>query len=448
MNARDMLARVPSSGSSPVVQHPSQFPFRTTINPGRVECAQCGTSNAVHDSVYIKVISCAKCSAVLDASSGRVRSKRNRPMKGVELPLESRGTLRGKAVMVVGVVRYRDRAGNSWHEYTLINEDGEYRSLLHDEAHFVLFRDLPRPPIGASELANNAQERAPIKLDGRTYVAALPETAEVVAVLGQHNFDVAPDEKITEIEAFRPPDVISVSPDAREFSVGEWLHPDEVGAAFGSPFPMPDWGHRAQPVWRSSMHKLVTMTLLVLSLVGLVAAIYLESVEKPRVVFATSVTSKDFSGGVLTREFELKADQLPTVAQVNVAVPRLSNNWVYLEVTLLDSDGFAVVKSRQEVSYYFGVEGGESWSEGSQRSHDYVRLTKPGRYRLSIGGELDRYRPHTGTVQVAISIGHILTRWVWITSVLLLLYPLWMFLRWRRIYRQGWDLVDDDDDDD
>jgi len=40
-----------------------------------------------------------------------------------------------------------------------------------------------------------------------------------------------------------------------------------------------------------------------------------------------------------------------------------------------------------EVSYYHGVEGGESWSEGSRRSSRTFAAPTPGSYQLSVAVE-------------------------------------------------------------
>ncbi|MCA9522417.1 MAG: DUF4178 domain-containing protein [Myxococcales bacterium] len=404
--------------------------------------------NGVHDTVYIKVVVCSSCQSVLDAQSGRVLAEQRQKLKGFRFADGAQGTLRGKRVMLIGAVRYKDQQNASWDEYTLIDEDGAYRSLTVDEGHFLLVRELPRPPIGAAELSMVKTRKERVKIDGKFYLADEPQKLRVVCVRGQHNFLVKPDDRFTEIEAFRPPDVISIVPQANEFAEGEWLHPDEVNEAFGRTFDLPQWGHAAQPVWRSLTQKIVTYAMLVLSIAACVGALYVEGATSIQTVFSATFDRKELEDGALSREFELKPSQVPTVAKITVSAPSLSNNWVYLELKLIDSDGFVVISSGQEVSYYYGVEGGESWSEGGKSEYEYVRLTKPGRYRLLAGGEVDRYRPFAQSVHVAVTIGYALTRWLWIAALLLLIYPIFVFFRWRRLHRQGWDEVDDDDDDD
>ncbi|MEM6927795.1 MAG: hypothetical protein AAF602_12760, partial [Myxococcota bacterium] len=54
-----------------------------------------------------------------------------------------------------------------------------------------------------------------------------------------------------------------------------------------------------------------------------------------------------------------------------------------------------------------GVEGGESWSEGSRRSTKYLAAPPPGAYQLEASLEYDR----PVSVEVVVSQGAYLSRW-------------------------------------
>ncbi|MBV9773566.1 MAG: hypothetical protein JO040_06425, partial [Gemmatimonadetes bacterium] len=84
---------------------------------------------------------------------------------------------------------------------------------------------------------------------------------------------------------------------------------------------------------------------------------------------------------VLTPPFTLTGHP----ANLDVALHTdVSNNWVYFNFALIDQGTGKVVEFGREVSYYYGVDEGESWSEGN-RDDDVVIPTVPaGRYVLRI----------------------------------------------------------------
>jgi hypothetical protein len=57
---------------------------------------------------------------------------------------------------------------------------------------------------------------------------------------------------------------------------------------------------------------------------------------------------------------------------------------------LVHADEGAVLDWGQEVSYYHGWEGGESWSEGGRSSSQVLKIREPGRYRIKIVGKAGR----------------------------------------------------------
>ena len=63
----------------------------------------------------------------------------------------------------------------------------------------------------------------------------------------------------------------------------------------------------------------------------------------------------------------------------------LDNSWIGMDLSLFrTSDGKFVGSTAQGLEYYSGVEGGESWSEGSTRGSRIYRAPEPGTYQLTL----------------------------------------------------------------
>jgi hypothetical protein len=79
----------------------------------------------------------------------------------------------------------------------------------------------------------------------------------------------------------------------------------------------------------------------------------------------------------------------------------VDNTWVYLEGDLINDETGAVQSFPIDISYYYGVEDGESWTEGSQTDSAYSSAMPAGRYVLRLEGQWERWQ-QPATVQVKV----------------------------------------------
>lgn len=65
----------------------------------------------------------------------------------------------------------------------------------------------------------------------------------------------------------------------------------------------------------------------------------------------------------------------------------LNNQWIYLELALIERNTGASVAINRELGYYQGVDEGERWSEGSASDEAVLSAIPAGLYYLSVEGE-------------------------------------------------------------
>ena len=73
---------------------------------------------------------------------------------------------------------------------------------------------------------------------------------------------------------------------------------------------------------------------------------------------------------------------------------RVDNSWVWVDMGLVDDETdqeFGYTGS--EVGYYYGVEGGERWTEGSQKGSHSMKTPAAGTYYIDASLEYDKPTP-------------------------------------------------------
>lgn len=98
---------------------------------------------------------------------------------------------------------------------------------------------------------------------------------------------------------------------------------------------------------------------------------------------------------------ELRTPAFPLgggLVEVELDAPRLSNAWVSVDLALMEatSEDTVLHVDDADVEYYSGVEGGESWSEGSRSTSKTWHVPDPGQYRMLV-----RARGNTGNANTA-----------------------------------------------
>ena len=90
---------------------------------------------------------------------------------------------------------------------------------------------------------------------------------------------------------------------------------------------------------------------------------------------------------LVTPAFEL--DGRASTVRVETAT-NLNNQWMGVGYALINDETGQTFEFTQELSYYYGVEDGESWSEGSTANSVTLPRVPPGRYFLRIEPEGER----------------------------------------------------------
>ncbi|WP_207678427.1 hypothetical protein [Desulfonema magnum] len=154
------------------------------------------------------------------------------------------------------------------------------------------------------------------------------------------------------------------------------------------------------------------------------------------------VLVQNFSPSQLTNEAYSKpftVQDTDDIIKISVSTS-LNNAWMALDVAVVRSDDKVIHVYDSDLSYYHGVEGGESWSEGSRRDSAYVRIPQPGNYRLlvhavSAGGNISDAATSSHGAEIQVKSGAVtpsFSIFAFIFSCIILLISFIAYSEWRK----------------
>lgn len=419
----------------------------------KINCTQCAAPLELYGGHKVETITCSYCGSVLDPHEEYAVLKAHRQAEDKRrfLPLKigMRGNLWEVEFTVIGLITYQD-GWDRWTDFCLFSPTHGYVWLTWDRGHFVLSRrerDLPMPGGDWSKLATQQS----IWLGAREYQFYEAFAAEVEDVAGELPWRAEVGDKGWSAEAIAPPHVLSQERNGSEieYYTGEYVAPAVIQKAFKltEDLPQPKQVYPSQPFIPNPFNLALGGAGLVWGGVALVLLLAILIFGGGRGLLEQSFTWGQISGqdGVQTRSFQVTdADQLLKLKLRS----QVDNGWMWLDIDLTQR-GDGVFSIGKEISYYHGVEGGESWSEGSRSATALFKVPAPGTYEFTLqASERGGYRSQT-PVSVEVRQGVVLMRWFIGLVVLMAIAAIWPYWRKQIFEHKRWaPAMEDEDDDD
>ncbi|HEU4558289.1 MAG TPA: DUF4178 domain-containing protein [Longimicrobium sp.] len=387
-------------------------------------CPNCGGAVSVRAADHTVNVVCQHCASVLDARTpgfqvlAQYQSRLSRKPK---IQLGTTGTLHGREWEVIGFQVRSIRVENRdypWDEYLLFSPRHGFQYLTEYHGHWSLgatIRSVPRKRPGV---------RPSVELDGRVFRHFQRATAETTFVIGEFPWEVRSGDTAAVSDYVAPPYMLSSEETQGEvtWTRSEYLPGDVVWKGFGLQGKAPaaqgvyanqptQAGPRARSRWKVGL----------LLLAALVVLLFVRFGQGGATVASESASYQPSWGAGAEGEQgrvigPLTVGGRTSNLEVNVQAD-VDNSWAYFDFALADSAGRATQFGR-EVSYYRGVDGGESWSEGSQSKTVKVPSVPPGRYWLRV--EPQGEQPFNYWVTVRRDVPSV---WMFVAAALLLLLP-------------------------
>jgi hypothetical protein len=352
-------------------------------------CPSCGGGVELRAAGYTVHVACQYCGSILDVTDPQVKlvTQYHEAVAELEIPLGTRGTLRGVEWEAIGYLQRSENGAYGWEEYLLFNPYHGYRWLVKVRGGWSLGEALTVTPDWLS------YDQLGVGPETYTHFFADSE-AQVDYVLGEFYWRVSVGEKVATADWVRPGAMLSREENANEVSWtrNELLPGGEIQKAFGVQPQVKIWPplpHQPSP-WGEWLKAGAILGALAFTFL-LVFAIFFGGTSW------TAAGSFPIAADGREQSVTLGPIVLPHRYQsvhLRADVPQLENGWLDLDYSLVERKTQQVYEAYGAAERYSGSDSDGPWSEGSRRAEVSIASVPVGTYDLVV-----EYKPNrwTGT---------------------------------------------------
>jgi len=387
-----------------------------------LNCPKCGAACEIRSGAAAVNVVCIQCLSVLDATDPNLKilqtfkaKQRIQPL----IPLGAKGKLKGEQYEAIGFQQrdtHSDGETYSWREYVLFSPTQGFRYLSEYDGHWNLIAPVKGIPVSGVEHRPTA-----INYLNKNFRPFSTSVATTGFVMGEFPWQVRVGDSAVCVDYISPPLMLSseTTDNERTWSLGEYTTGQELWQAFGlkttPPTPVGVYANQPAPPSAVTNNHWTVFTALFMALVAM--TIFTAMFSRNEQVFSQeySVPSQSF----VTPVFELKGRPSNVVIQI---ATEFENTWAYFSCALINEETGQAWDVGREISYYHGVDDGESWSEGDKGTKITLPTIPSGRYYLRVEPESDE---KSAAGRYLITIKRDVPHYVWymLAFIVLLCWP-------------------------
>jgi ribosomal protein S27E len=417
-----------------------------------VKCSGCGASQSLKNE-HSQLVVCEYCGSHLEVSGEELKILGKGPDQQWQFPLALGDSFRFKGArfeIIARLALIEDGDRNELtRQYLLFHPRRGSMWLSEYLGHYDLSTTTHVMPVEGpfakkkGDLVRTHDQREWLAVENGMYQVAyvdgaLPWVARIGDLVAYAEFTSKDGSgALYEVEAHG---------DEIEYGRGERLTVAQVRSATGKhDLPEPSFELEDVVARIKDYRWLLAVAAVALVINGL---LWLVSLGMGRTVLKQRLSAAALTGESLSDPFTVAKDG--GVVKVDLSCPSLDNAWMAVDLAFVTADDMVVHATDEDIEYYHGVEGGESWSEGSRSTSVYVKLPKRGHYRLLLhavgaSGESVEAQSCQHDIRVVVTDGAVRPLFFMMTAILSLVVLIGVGARYAS-WRKG-DEDDDEEDD-
>ncbi|WP_292009593.1 DUF4178 domain-containing protein [Chryseobacterium sp.] len=339
-------------------------------------CPICKTENRLEITFSIGEYICSSCTNIIFVNENTSRKKIRKPVENVVLEVGQKGILLGTEYYVINIVIKKYGQNIFWREYALKDKAGNNVYLSESDGHWVFLSPTDK------EL-HDYQHYA--ELDGKKYrwyettpcnTYSATGFFEDKVNLALSNYKeyvngttmISREQTGSDLEYFHGKHISRYTV-KRAFKIKNL--PNYTGIGIVQPFYVD-----------------LKQAINILGLVALIICLlqlYVFTSRTNKTVFEQEINFADVHNKELvSNSFKLSGGSAPL--RVN-AYSNVDNSWANVEISLVNEKNNEIIYTSKDIEQYHGVDGGESWSEGSKSETFNFCGVSQGDYHFLISAE-------------------------------------------------------------
>lgn len=407
-----------------------------------IKCPNCGGSlDALGGGRQVVSLTCKYCGSVLDVEKNFkvLAAFKKVPLPDTPFRIGMKGILKGVEFTIIGMVAYSCVKGKSvgedtWVDFMLFSPTHGYAWLSYEEGNSIFSRRTRGLP---SLKMQTLSPKNKFKFNNQKYTFYEHYRAYITYVQGELTWIARRHDMIQIHEAIRPPFGLTLERNKNEleYSISEYMDSDEVFESFGITTEAEASFHPLKPFSMPRL-KAFSLTCLLFAVISFAIFMFIQ------VSYGGSFIKEDVFN-TTSREIPFQINETEHLVELDITC-NVDNSWIYYDISVEDAQGEEVYALGEEISYYHGYEGGESWSEGSKSATAYFKVKNAGNYLLKFTAPENRHGVYT---QVKIRENVVRGLYFFIFFIGLIFAGSWYLMKLGMHHTKLWKHTQEDDDD-
>ncbi len=357
----------------------------------KLACPNCNGALELRAPDQTLRVGCPYCDHLISVERGLASVLAKQPSKPQpRIALGSKATFSEGELTVIGYLRRSAFVANAWwpfHEYLLYAPTIGYRWLVQSDGHWSYVQPL----------APGAVQTPAVFYEGATFDHYQVSNLRVDEVHGEFYWRVEIGERVASDDYIAPPAMLSCERGETEvtWSLSSYVTLAELERALGAPVKNLDPPIGIAPNQPYPLAGIGTVASLAFGLLFVLAVVRSGGADD-RLVFSETLqipmssspalpadAAEAPSNVVFTEPFALRAGDNVAIETHKVLV----NDWAYVAIDLVNEQTGGVISFDANLEYYSGVSDGESWSEGSFETTQYLAPLEAGTYVMRLEGQ-------------------------------------------------------------